>query len=153
MVTSELGVLLDELGRAINIPNLRPDSQETCLIRLKNGAEVQLEIDRSGNSLLMGMDIGEVPLGRFRQDIFEAALKANKDSHRQGIFAWSTKTEHLVLFTYLSLKDLNGLKISDHLGPFAEKARLWKDSISRNEIPTAAGGVVSSKRGIFGLMP
>lgn len=154
MITGQLGALLEELGQALRLPNLQPDSNETCLLRLQNGVEVQIELDRRQNALIVGADLGELPLGRFREDLFEAALKANNDSKNPyGFFAYSQQKEHLILFDRLDLHELNGIKIADFLTPFSEKAKFWKESITNNQVPQGEGSGSGIKRGIFGLTP
>lgn len=154
MVKDLYGSLLEELGRILEISDLHSDRNNSCLIKLKNDLQVQIEINPKTNTLLMGSDLGAPPLGRFRVDLFREALRANGLPYPQhGILAYSAKTDHLVLYETMALKDLTGDIISDHLGPFAEKALIWKTAMENNEVPvvTIAGG--RPVMGMFGLRP
>lgn len=155
MLAGELGAILEELGRELRIPNLAPDDNETCLIRLESGVRVQIELLKGGEYLLIASDLGELPPGRFRVDIFEAALKTNgSDEGGPGTFGFSTRTNHLLLFDKLYLQGLTGMKVADFISPFAKKAKLWKESIERGSIPQIGmTSTASSGRGIFGLRP
>jgi hypothetical protein len=155
MVVDAYTALLEELGKSLGGIELTSDKNNTCLIHLKDGIEVQIELDHKGDSLLIGSDLGEVPVGRYRENLFREALKANGlPSPIYGILAFSQRIDHLILYTMLPLKDLNGEKISAFLTPFALKAKVWKDAIERGEVPvvqSAASGP-APPAGIFGLM-
>ena|ERR1700722_10013886 len=154
MVRDLYGTLLEELGRTLQVRDLHADRNNSCLIRLKNGLQVQIEISPKTNMLLLGVDLGAPPLGRFRVDLFKQALKANGMPYPQhGIFSQSSKTDHLILYEFLPLKDLTGDKIADELGPFSEKALLWKNSLAQNEIPSLEVSGERPSLGMFGLRP
>lgn len=153
MMTDVFSTLLQELGELIKINDLHPDSNNSCLIKLPNGLEIQLEPDSRSEFLIIGTTIGSVPQGRYRESIFREALKANgMPLPRYGIFSFSKKSDKLVLFDRLHLKDLSGLKIFDFIKPFAEKAFSWKGSIAQGEIPSIIGTYSStSHAGMFGM--
>lgn len=92
MVTDFFGSLLQELGKVLEIPDLHPDRNNSCQIVLKNGLNLQIELDRSGQFLIFGADLGVVPPGRYRENLFREALKANDMPHPiHGILAYSKK--------------------------------------------------------------
>lgn len=155
MVTDMLGALLKELGPTLQIPDLHTDRNNTCLIKLKNGIQIQLEIDRSGRFLILGADLGVVPPGKYRENLFREALKANDLPHpTHGTLAYSKKSDCLVLFEKIPTTDLTGEKIAAEILPFSEKAIQWKDAIQRNEIPTVNQAFTSQQSsGMFGLRP
>ena len=154
MMTDVFSTLLQELGELIKINDLHPDSNNSCLIKLPNGLEIQLEPDARAEFLIIGTTIGTAPPGRYRESIFREALKANgMPLPRYGIFSFSKKSDKLILFDTLHLKDLSGLKIFDFLKPFAEKAHSWKSSIAVGEIPSIIGTYANttSHAGMFGM--
>lgn len=155
MVTDLLGALLQELAKALKIAALSPDSNNSCLVKLASGLQIQIELDRTGEFLILGSDLGEVPPGKYRENLFKEALKANDADHPiHGILAFSKKTEHLVLFEKISIKDLNGAAIAEEIAPFAEKGLMWENAIKRGEIPVITGIRTSDKAsGMFGLRP
>lgn len=151
MVTDLFGSFLQDLGRIFELPDLRPDGNNSCLITLKNGVKVQLEMDRANEFLIVGIDIGVVPPGRYKENVFREALKANGlPPPLQGIFAYSTKTEHLVIFERFRGRELNADRISEFIQKLSEKALQWRSAIERGEIPTIEQ-TRSSSSGMFGL--
>lgn len=155
MVTDLFGSLLQELGTILQIPDLHPDRNNTCLIKLKNGINIQLEFDRSGRFLLLGTDLGIVPPGKYRENLFREALKANDlPFPTHGTLAYSKKSDCLVMFEKITSTDLTGEKIAAELIPFSEKAIVWKDALQKNDIPMITQGYSPLKStGMFGLRP
>ena len=45
MVTDQLGAILQEIARALKIPELHPDGNNSCRIKLKEGIEIQIELE------------------------------------------------------------------------------------------------------------
>jgi Tir chaperone protein (CesT) family len=152
MVSDLFESLLQELGEAMKIANLHPDSNNSCLIRLKSGLKIQLELDKKGDFLILGTDLGVVPSGKYREDLFREALKSNDTPYPlHGIFSYSKKTDHLILFEKIPLKDLNGGKIATAITPFVEKATVWKEAIEHNDIPVTQSFTSGKQTGMFGL--
>lgn len=154
MIANLFESILLELGRTEVIPieNLHPDSHNSCLIRLKGGLEIQIELDKKVDFLLIGCDLGFISNGRYREEVFREALKANGLPYpRWGSFAYSQKSDHLVLFDRLHTRDLTGEKVADYLTHFLEKAFHWRDAISHNDVPIVTGIGTTRPMGMFGL--
>jgi hypothetical protein len=152
MIVGQFETLLDELGKELNINNLTPDELGCCILRFKNGIKVQLEPAQQEESLLMGIALEGVPLGRYREDLFEAALQANGASlPLKGIFAWNDKGDLLVLFKNIPMQNLNGPLLAEHLFTLAEMAQEWKEAIEQGRIPIVAGKPLRGS-GPFGLI-
>lgn len=151
MFSSILGDLLEEFGTLLHI-KIVPDENNTCVIKTKSGLRVQLEVDRSGQNLLIVSKLPELPpSGGYRENIFREALKANgMPPPRHGTFAFSKKSNSLVIFTLLNLKNLNGDKILAAFTPLLAKAQSWQDAISRGEVPTVSENTAKSSAGFFG---
>ena len=145
--------LLDEFSKVINIPPLKPDSNHSCLIKLpEDGAKIQIEIDKTGDFLMLASNVGFVPPGRYREALFREALHHNNSPHpRNGTFCYSDNTKQLMLMEYLYIKELNGEKIASVFEPFAERATLWKQAIEKGEIPVGTESVRKGGSGMFGL--
>lgn len=154
MVTDLFGTLLEELGACLKLEGLHPDSNNSCLIRFKNGVEVQIEMDKTGRHLVIGSDLGNVPIGKYRENLFREALKANDlPPPLHGILSYSEKTEHLVLFQKLMLEGLNGEKIAAAITPFTEKALIWQEALKHNDVPVVGQAAAFQGGGMFGLRP
>ncbi len=157
MVADLFDSLLAELAKSLDISDLHTDNNNTCLIAFKTGIEVYIEPFQRGESMLISTNIGTLPPGRYREDVFREALKSNGlPLPRFGTFAYSEQSDQLILFGLLSLRELNGEKIAAFLGPFMEKSLAWKCAVNDGVVPLAE--TVSTKAskgpmGMFGLRP
>lgn len=152
MVKEIFETLLEEAGKVLNIADLHPDRNHSCQVRLINGLTIQIEMDPYQQGVILGCDLGGLPTGKYRENVFREALKINgQKAPHHGILAYSSKSDHMVLYEVLPLKDLTGERIADEIAPFAEKALLWKEALSHGETPTLSN--VRTSQGMFGLRP
>lgn len=154
MVSNLFESILLELGQTEVIPikDLHPDKNNSCLIRLKGGLEIQIEMDKEQKNLIIGSDLGPVIEGKYRESVFLEALKSNGlPAPRWGDFAYSENTDHLILFHTFHTDHLTGEKVADFLTHFLEKAFHWKELLSRNEVPAISGIYATRPLGMFGL--
>jgi hypothetical protein len=152
MVKDQFEALLSEVGHALKIPELQPDRNNSCLIKMPLGIDIQMEMHPRSQEFVLGSDLGEVPMGRYRENIFTEALKANGMPYPQhGILAYSTKSGHMVLYEIFHTRDLTGQRIADEIPLFVEKAQMWKDALEKGELPAVAG--MRTSMGMFGLRP
>lgn len=157
MITDLFGSILQELSVALKIPppGLYPDVNNSCLLKLKGGIIVQIELDRDGTHLIVGSELGVIRSGRYRENVFTEALKANNLPYpRYGTFAYSRQSDQLILFEMLEIRDLTGQKVADFLPPFLAKIGLWKEAIERGDVPVIATYTTGGHApGLFGLRP
>lgn len=156
MVAELFEALLQEIGTAFHV-SLKPDSNNSCLFKTPNGISIQMEIDRRQDCYIIGCDLGPIPKGRYREELFREALRTNGAPPPQyGIFAYSKNLDHFILHARLPLKEITGEKIVAVITPFLEKASIWKSAISKGEIPVytpSKGGIGSKAEGLFGMKP
>lgn len=129
--------LIHELGGQMGAI-LHPDSHQSCLIHFTRfNINVQIDLDSSGDQILIGCELGDVPLGAFRERVFLQALRVNglTDGPR-GTLAFSEKKNQLILFYYLSLSTTSGVKLYNFLKIFTEHAQAWRVALERGELPT-----------------
>lgn len=148
--------IVEQLAKVLQI-KLAPDKNRACLLRFKNGVAIQMELDKRGENVLMVSDLGQVPQGRYRENLFREALKANGlPLPLHGIFAFGAKTESLLLYNSLSIEELTGQKLAEALTPFSQKAELWKNAITSGQVPSYMGtelsfGAAKAPGGLFGI--
>lgn len=151
MVSTPFESILKEFEPFFNCP-LTPDSHQSCLIKMGIGISVQMELNRQ-DLLLIGCQLGALPMSRYRDNIIQAALKSNGAfPPSTGTFGFSHESNQLILFLLIDPHHLNANKISALLTPFVEKAKLWSDAIAKGETPVIQTATERSARGIFGLM-
>ena len=155
MIGDKWANLLEELGKVLKT-SLKPDKLNCCLLKFKTGTQVQMELDSRGENIHIAASLGELPQGRYRENVMKEALKANGlPPPQKGIFAYGKKTESLLLFDELSLNELSGDKLADYLSGFVQKADLWRETITRGEVPSFMGTEATftgKAGGLFGLI-
>lgn len=156
MTTELLAGILDGLGKRWET-ELKPDDQDTCLIRLKTGVNIQIELEPNGEYLIAGADLGTLPPGRYREDVFQIALQENGLPYpRTGTFAYSLQADTLVYYLRIPSHDLSGERLFELLEPFTEKAKVWKEAIEAGSLPPSAGPTIPAPGfggGMFGMRP
>jgi hypothetical protein len=152
MVTDRFGALIEELSTALKI-KLAPDSHNACKIRFPDKLEVYLEPDTSEEQLQVLVEIGKPGEGKYRENLLKEALRANGlPFPRIGVFCYSQKGDSLLIFDFLPMEDVNGIRVADVISQLSEKARIWRDSISRGELPPFQSARASQRaEGLFGL--
>lgn len=152
MVTDSFGLLLEELAKLLNISKLEPDRNNSCLIKFPKGPPIQFEIEKSGNHLLIACDLGEIPAGPYRENVFREALKHNGRPYPHACeFAYSKQTNKLVMTHLLPLPNLRGEQVVEALTPFQVIALRWQESLARGEVPSFDGAFQSGGSKPFGM--
>lgn len=155
MVAELFESLLQDVGKAFHL-TLKPDANNSCLFRIPPGVSIQMEIDRKRDCFVIGADLGPIPVGKYRENLFQEALRANGMPPPQyGIFAYSRQNDHFILHTLIPVKEITGERLVEYLPHFAEKAWNWKNAIDRGEIPQVVDTSAEAKApfGIFGVKP
>lgn len=153
MATDNLSRILDEMGQIMGLGVLEPDANESCLVALPNGINVQVELDPTQEKVILGIDIGEVPPGAYRGLLFEAALKDNASMSRQfGVLAYSEDMDRLILWQMLDATS-SGSDVFEALQLMLRKAIVWLDAIKGGTIPTFGntGQEEEEGGGLFGI--
>ena len=154
MVVNAFEAVLQEFGETLEL-ELVPNEFNAVIIKDPDGLEVQLEFNQKYDSIMLYAELGSLPPGSYREDVLREALLANAQEYpRNGVFAYSDAKDSLVIFVDRSLHELNGEKIAYLYVPFVEKAKKWRDALSRGEVPvvsqmTSGGGGF----GPFGMRP
>ncbi len=152
MVSSQFGSILKEFEGFFKCP-LEPDANNSCLIKMKLGISLQIEMDRYG-FLLIACRIAALPMSRYRDNIIQQALKSNEANNpSSGIFGFSKKSSTLIYFIKLDPAYLTPHQINSLLPPFIAKSKEWTDAIAKGETPAVAGSSKSNApAGLFGLL-
>src|ERR1700722_15816960 len=98
MVSDRFSLFLEELGQVMQL-KLAPDSHESCMLRFPGNLEVRIDPDQLGETIYLTCDLGPLPQGKYRENIFREALKANGlPPPRIGVFSFNSHRESLLLF-------------------------------------------------------
>lgn len=156
MVEGEFQALMRELGLflQVEIPELRNDS---CMLDFRNSVQLQIELSDDGRNVTVFCNLGEVPVGRFRDDVFAESLKWNGRPYpRHGTLAFSKKAGTLTLFETFPIFEMTGEKLNDFVLPFLENAKTWHEALKSGRLPTIPDHSIEGQRqsgGLFGLRP
>lgn len=147
-MTDRFSELLSELGSIFQM-SLSQDRYNACSIQIPP-ITIQMELDGSGENLILFAKIIEIPPGKFRENVLTEALKANALADpRTGIFGYIANTNHLALHQTYPLELLSGEKLSGLFGAFYETAESWHSAIqSGQSMPSNAGKPLP-----FGIKP
>lgn len=141
--------LLQALGKIFHL-SLHVDYHNACSIRIREDLVIQLQLDTSQENLWFFSKLIEVPPGKFRENVFKEALKANgQPDPRAGLFGYLPQSNHLVLFQKYPLAILNGERLAGLLGAFLEMGESWRKAISSGL--SAPPPIRSTSHNPFGL--
>ncbi len=143
-------LLMDELGILLDT-TLIPDKHNACVLNFDDELKVQLEPDAPGHTLILGSEIGEIPAGKFRENILATGLKFNAHCPRIGTFAYLAKANLLIYFYTLELEGLQALTITEILPIFVATGKLWKESVSKGMTPVLNLTEGTTKPSIFDI--
>ncbi len=151
MVMEVFDIVVKELGALLGC-ELKVDENHFCRIKL-NEIEVQLEMDRSGENLMLITGLEGLPSGKNLENLLKAALRENGNPPPlYGSFGYNGKKQKLILFSKLNMQELNGEKLYNHILPFTSKAKVWKDAIQRGDLPQSDASHSGGSSGLFGMI-
>jgi hypothetical protein len=152
MVAERFKILLEELGQAMNIA-LEPDVHNACRLHFKDDFNLTMQPNPALDTLRVIVEIAKPGEGKYRENLMREALKNNgSPPPRVGIFAYSPKADMLLLCDQIPMEELNGLRLAEIIKQLTDRAREWKEAISRGEIPVFRGkSPTGFGSGIFGL--
>ena len=112
------------VGTALHI-----DKTGGCKLSVNHSLHVNLQCDPKDRRLLMASFIGEIPPGKFRENLLKDALRANEASPFHEVLGYSERNNQLALFSYTSFEYLSADKLYQQLKQFVAKANEWKVAI------------------------
>ncbi len=124
--------LLSGLGRLLNT-ELR-GSNNTCLIAFGDLVKIHVELDRAGENIVLGCRIGQLPAGKYRENMLIAALIAN-NKPGSGFFGYVLRNDELVLTSTLPLQECTPEILHETLMNQKKKALTWILALKNQDVP------------------
>jgi len=124
--------LLKELSTELDT-KLHLDENRACMLSFDEKINVQLELDKDLENLLVFCCICTLPPGRFRENVFLEALKENDKFPYIATFAYFEKENSLAMYNFLYVANLNVEILSSYLKTFVDLAFLYYEAISRGQ--------------------
>lgn len=152
MIGTRFSLVLQELGEALHT-SLGPDAHNACHVTFPNKLAVWLQPDMQDEKLHIVIELGNPGGGRFRENFFREALRANGLAQPQtGVFCFGAKKDVLLLSECIALAELTGQRLADLLKDLLEKAASWKDAMTRGELPAVQGEQTGTRvANVFGF--
>ena len=146
--------LLAELSEKLEIP-LSQDGNGACLLVMRSGLKIQLEMTNSPMRLLFSCKLGALPRGSTRLILMREALKWNcLDIPATGFITYYPPDNQLVLQHLVPMEEVNADFVFDFLDVFEQKASLWVEAVSVGYPPDLPQNPLPDERvanqGIFG---
>lgn len=153
MYSDVFNALLNELGRLIKIPSLEADETGCCTVEYPAlGLKIEMSTDKNNTFLQILCILGEVPPGRYREEVLHEALRANDlPIPRYGNFGYNMGNNHLVLWDNLTLNKIQAADLAEYLVRFLNKANEVKEALIQNRVPSLVARASIRTSGIFGL--
>lgn len=151
-MTDRFREVLNELSLLLNTP-LDPDRHGACRLRVGETLHIQIECQEEKHRLLIATFLGEIPPGKFRANVLKDALKSNYVYPKIGILSYAERLHQLSLFDYISMYQLSGQRLLNHLNAFIEKAERWRLGIETGNTTALAPAAQPPSSNPFNLRP
>ncbi len=137
--------LIQELSTHLEIP-LTADDQDSCAILVENTVLIKVEMSRRENQILLGCSLGEIPPGKYREELLKVALKENGANYPNlGILGFNPHKSELILFDQLNASTLNGEALAHYFQIFLDIALKWNKAIVSGVYPDSLRGLSAEK--------
>ena len=125
--------IIQELGFALGI-TLHVDKNRACQLRVHHKLSVQIQLDTTGERILIGCMVIELPPGRFCENVLAEALKANNlPDPRTGIFGFLKQKNTLTLHQFYRMGSIDGKQLALFAANFIDYAELWQQAIENGQ--------------------
>ena len=155
MVADVMEQLIEKLGEILGVEELHIDANNTCLMKLRSGVKIQVEVDPENRFVIIGTNLGNIGAGKYREDMLRQALIANGLGYpRNGILSYSRQASCIVMFERIPVKEATATEIADLIPAFDAKATVWQEALQGETIPDIViPGQAPQSGGMFGLTP
>lgn len=124
--------LIEELSKILS-EDLYVDKNHACVIVYDDVLKVQLELDESGQNLIVFSSIIALTPGKFRENVLLGALKANNEFPYVAIFSFFEPDSSLALHNFLDFSSLKAEVLASYLSTFVEICFLYRNAINANQ--------------------
>lgn len=125
--------IIQELSKELATP-LNPTGSSTCAIQFKGSLFTQIELSENQEMLIIVCVVDKLPPGKYREQVLTNALQENAlQSPLIGTFAFSRRSDELLLFANTPTVELTGPKLFEILLVLVDKAHSWQEAIRHNQ--------------------
>lgn len=129
MLSNRYEEVLAVLSKEVDF-HLSADSNNSCLLSFEDGFEIQVEMEPKTGLLVIGTALFEIPPGKYRENVFTEALKANhRVSFQAGILSFSPRKNSLILFEKIDLEFFKPVEILPLFQAFCHYSKIWRQAL------------------------
>jgi len=150
-MTSQLKQFVEDLGNTLDL-DLDINEFGTCMTEIATDVNVMIAHDEEAGYFYIETEIGEIPGGRYREQLLERALMSNGlPPPHYGTFGYLPEDDKLILHEIVPSKDFNTQMVAEIMEPYSEKAKTWIDAVQNAVLPVVEAPKKSDKgKGFFG---
>ncbi len=136
-MTDLFETILSQLAEKLHV-SLRVDRHGACAFKINQKFLVQLQLDSSREQLLAVAFVYTIAPGRFCENVFCEALKANNlPDPRAGIFGYLAATSQLTLHQIYPVLEIGEETLALYVANLIDYATLWHDSLEQGRLGPA----------------
>lgn len=109
---------------------LNPDVKDGFILFFENTYKIQIEFLEE--MILLSSIIGEILPSKFREKVFEDAMKSNFKSASSGILGFFDHQKHLILMLSYPIIPPNPDEFASLLDAFIKKAKDWTEGLKNS---------------------
>jgi len=137
MPKSILTNFVEDLTQGLGM-NIEIEDSPSYTLNIRD-KELQLEMDDSGEKIIVSMVLGKVPSGRYREDVLEQSLKSNDyPPPHFGYLGYSLEADILVLHREFHFSKISKKTVMDSIPPFIQMAEEWSRALETSSVPIAS---------------
>ena len=145
-----LDQLFHDVGEEFDVP-LKPDHYGAGKLRIGSDLFIQIEYNKSKDWITVLSFIGELPPGKFRENLLKTALQVNHQQPQDLRMGYSEKNNQLALFYNFPMetasKEILVKAITDVVG----KVRAWREGIATGNLSGFLNALPQKSSGFFGM--
>ena len=146
--------LIHELGEYMG-EEFKVDANGSITLRINETLKVQIELEPTGERIILTSMIIEIPPGKFRETILKDSLKANfLAEDKIGTLSYLEKENVLVLFQFLEARSITKEILHENLLELIDRAQKWHSAIEAGRSAPDTGEIpecTEKKGSIFGF--
>lgn len=146
----QLEQLFHDVGEEFDIL-LKPDQYGAVKLRIGPDIFIQMEYNKAKDWVAMVSFIGDLPPGKFRENLLKTALKANHQQPSDLHLAYSDKNNQLALFYPFPMSMLSKDLLVKGILSVVEKSRAWRQGIATGNLASLVTISSQKSSGFFGM--
>ena len=121
------------LSIGLNLP-LTAEKGILCKLQIDEKLSLYLQYDEANDLLLIGCLVGEIPPGKFRENVLKEALKQNAYYPRIANLCYTEKGNKLAFYTHKSFERIDAQTASHLIESYIAYGMSWHTAIQTGNL-------------------